>query len=457
MPVAICTNRNKSYEMWYGLKRSATHSLKMTAAHARYRRAVRPKDIKSVKSRSENDEHAAARTLPEEDPEMSASAPMKHVVGCTDIKLYFERVFEDLLVYYTPTMDDYYDHQQAALAIEHWNKKLSEVDAPFSEIGLTLPANRMDPRQVSTMKDVPGGGARTVFHANTSAEIEAVFTVVGALTVKDLPPVNRTRAREIGAKRLRQHATIVGYDSLQFQRAIDNIQIVAYEMSRVFGDDDLRIWRPDATEAQKTTFNLAIDPHKALDGMLSTTVHHCYDNSVSYLTLENGTYTSHPPNAFKIGDIVEMGFTINAWRLAADNNGPKYNTNLVLRTLTFLDGTFSRNAALHRLDSERRSAAAEPLQMVPVIRNQIAFRIAKRKDRQREPEADAGEPSLRHKMIQTLHERVGTNSSDQIGPYFELMRQSPDDYIIDSGLLDMVKQCLTFVVSIYSTQEKRRP
>ncbi|KAJ7210590.1 hypothetical protein B0H12DRAFT_1242731 [Mycena haematopus] len=248
-------------------------------------------------------------------------------------------------------MDDYYDHQQATLAIEHWNKKLSEVDAPFSEIGLTLPANRMDPRQVSTMKDVPGGGARTS------------FTRTQVLRSKPCSPSSELLlAREIGAKRLRQHATIVGYDSLQFQRAIDNIQIVAYEMSRVFGDDDLRIWRPDATEgakgpslsancryftlgtsvaaAQKTTFNLAIDPHKALDGMLSTTVHHCYDNSVSYLTLENGTYTSHPPNAFKIGDIVEMGFTINAWRLAADNNGPKYNTNLVLRTLTFWTAHF---------------------------------------------------------------------------------------------------------------------
>ncbi|KAJ7249157.1 hypothetical protein B0H12DRAFT_1234818 [Mycena haematopus] len=317
-------------------------------------------------------------------------------------------------------MDTHYDHKLAAIAIEHWNEKLSEVDAPFSAIGLTMPASRVDvqPTQINVVRDVPGGGARTVFHGNTGAEIEAVCTVVGALNVKDLPPVPRFQARTTGPKRLRQHATIVGYDSRQFQRALDNIQIVAFEMSRAFKDDELRIWRPandeaptgpalsancryftlgtDVATSQETAFDGMVDPHDALKDMLASTVHHCYDNEVSYLTMENGTYVSHPPNAFKVGDIVEMGFTISAWRFAANNNGPRFSTSLVLRTLTFLDGKYSMDAAFRRMDAQQRPTQHVP--SPPVIRNQIAFRIAKRKEQQREAEEENGEPGLRRKM-----------------------------------------------------------
>jgi hypothetical protein len=48
------------------------------------------------------------------------------------------------------------------------------------------------------------------------------------------------------------------------------------------------------------------------------------------------------PGTFEIGDIVEMGFALVAWKKQGKNTGLNWSCMLVLRTLTFLDGQFTK-------------------------------------------------------------------------------------------------------------------
>ncbi|KAJ6489131.1 hypothetical protein C8R45DRAFT_1097456 [Mycena sanguinolenta] len=224
---------------------------------------------------------------------------------------------------------------------------------------MSASATLFRPAKVTVIKDT--GGARTVLYAGTPTETEAVFTIVGILHIADVPPVSLSQIKSIGPKRLRQHVTIVGYDTKQFRRGVSVLETVAFEITRSFKTDEIKMWQPAESEgelgstlstncryftlganvpaSQKTPFHSLVDPRNDLQSMLSSTVHHMYDNDVSYLMVAKGEYNYYSPELLKAGDMVEMGFTITAWKMAADNHEPKFTTNLVLRTLTFLDGT----------------------------------------------------------------------------------------------------------------------
>jgi hypothetical protein len=53
-------------------------------------------------------------------------------------------------------------------------------------------------------------------------------------------------------------------------------------------------------------------------------------------------YIEKDPATFKSGDIVEMGFAFVAWRKGKHSIGPEYSCKLVLRTLTFIDGKYTK-------------------------------------------------------------------------------------------------------------------
>jgi hypothetical protein len=56
-------------------------------------------------------------------------------------------------------------------------------------------------------------------------------------------------------------------------------------------------------------------------------------------------YVEKDPSSFKTGHIVEMGFALVAWKKQGKVVGPEWTCMLVLRTLTFLDGRFTKVAA----------------------------------------------------------------------------------------------------------------
>jgi hypothetical protein len=56
-------------------------------------------------------------------------------------------------------------------------------------------------------------------------------------------------------------------------------------------------------------------------------------------------YVEKDPGTFKTGDIVEMGFALVVWKKQGKNVGPDWSCMLMLRTLTFLDGRFTKVTA----------------------------------------------------------------------------------------------------------------
>ncbi|KAJ7362851.1 hypothetical protein DFH08DRAFT_682668, partial [Mycena albidolilacea] len=103
-------------------------------------------------------------------------------------------------------------------------------------------------------------------------------------------------------------------------------------------------------EQSRTTFHHRTDPHGVLAKYVSDHVAHCVDNDVMYMAGQNacrllltpGRYTEKDPSTFKTGDLVEMGFAFVAWKKPGKMVGPEWCCMLVLRTLTFLDGRFTK-------------------------------------------------------------------------------------------------------------------
>ncbi|KAF8183530.1 hypothetical protein K438DRAFT_1975005 [Mycena galopus ATCC 62051] len=289
-------------------------------------------------------------------------------------------------------MDDFYPREQAAVAIEEWNARLGSSDAPFIKLGLTFPASYVNPANITISKLQGSLGAKAMFPNKT----EAVFTLVGVLTEKELPPVKRSEMSHSRVHYARQHATIAGLSSALFLQAVKNLEDISFEMYRVFAEGEMQSWHSDSDSEElgglissncryyttgkhvpassKTTFDDRTDPHGILSGYLSDKVSHCFDNDVAYLALANETYVDKDPATFRTGDIVEMGFAFTAWKLPKSDVGPKYTSRLVLRSLTYVDGTFTKEAHLSR--SKARPLVGPRID-APDVSNQIAKRRMK--------------------------------------------------------------------------------
>ncbi|KAJ7189869.1 hypothetical protein B0H12DRAFT_1246510 [Mycena haematopus] len=275
-------------------------------------------------------------------------------------------------------MDVFYPQEQAADSVEKWNIRLNRLDSPLRTFGLTVPAACIKSSNMSAMKTKDGRGAKAIFIKNRK---EAVLTMVGALYARSLPPVKKSDVYERRIPFANQHATIVGFNTPTFNEGVNNLRKVAYELHRVYEEGEMQHWSPgeqspdlgvllssncryftvghDIPKDERTTFNRLSDPEGFLSDCISPTVAHCFDNDVAYLALVNNEYVEHNPTGFRTGDIVEMGFAIVAWpfpsRMDGPRAGPQVSTRLILRTLTFLEGTFTKKRHLAHAMFEKRS------------------------------------------------------------------------------------------------------
>ncbi|KAJ7138322.1 hypothetical protein C8R44DRAFT_868628 [Mycena epipterygia] len=220
---------------------------------------------------------------------------------------------------------------------------MSSSDAPsipdttaITNVDLFTMTTKTDGNVVKIM--VPSTGPRTSRFPQFACLClrEGVFTLVEVLKESELPPV---KARSMSKNRVQyawQHATIVGYNDENFRHGISNIQDVAYTLATVFAVD-VTPWVPEDVSASygvslvgncryftvgrkipensKVPFNADVDPAGTLKSYLSNSVAHCLDKSVAYLKLKDNSPVSKNPSAFRTGNIVEMGFTVVAFKM----------------------------------------------------------------------------------------------------------------------------------------------
>ncbi|KAJ7836760.1 hypothetical protein B0H14DRAFT_2589501 [Mycena olivaceomarginata] len=230
-------------------------------------------------------------------------------------------------------MDSFYPAKAAAIAIGEWSDKMCKEDAPLIKMGMVWPATALN-NELVTSKELEGG---------------------------------RSAKAILKADRLmyaRQHATLARWDAPCFKKALENMQEVAYTMYTAFDEDTIEPWRPEYPDDHntqissncryftvgrnipseaRTKFHLKTDPHGVLARRLSENVAHCFDNDVMYMAFK-GEESRHFQNGGHIGD----GFALVAWKKQGKNVGPDWSCMLVLRTLTFLDGRFTKEAHFAR-------------------------------------------------------------------------------------------------------------
>ncbi|KAJ7603714.1 hypothetical protein B0H17DRAFT_1154649 [Mycena rosella] len=250
-----------------------------------------------------------------------------------------------------------------------------------------------------------------VLARSESSRPEAIVTVVGVLKSFDLPPVKKNSITSARVPYARAYPEIVGYDSKHFVAAMENIKDLAYSLASKFPSDTIEHWVlvPGTTEfgpaiggscryftlgadiAPETKIEKYVDPSGTLSDHLGNKVAHCIDNDVAYLCIKmiskwillsfvrmqltTFRYVKKDPAGFRVGDIVEMGFALVAFRQASRNKDDKQICMLVLRTLTFLHDSFAKAVfkARHTNEAKATSVASRPTQVRSLVKKCFDF------------------------------------------------------------------------------------
>ncbi|KAK6977313.1 hypothetical protein R3P38DRAFT_3237449 [Favolaschia claudopus] len=259
-------------------------------------------------------------------------------------------------------LDAHYPSEAAAASVEHWAGILRRDEAPLIAQGVALPACDFDLDKISVKIMDGGRHAKAMILKSDGGRQEAVGTMVGVIRRKDLPPISRTQMTASKVPFARQHVSVVGLNTLTFQRSLDTIYNVCYAMH--LGLPDAKVIQPTfelvdnlgiavdlncryftigRTTSSRVDINDNIDPDGVLHQFLSESVLHCSDNQVAYMSYTDDTSVEEKsPACFQVGDVVEVGYSFVAWRTGKRSEGLKYTCALVLRSLALLENKFTR-------------------------------------------------------------------------------------------------------------------
>ncbi|KAJ7659458.1 hypothetical protein B0H17DRAFT_1145332 [Mycena rosella] len=80
----------------------------------------------------------------------------------------------------------------------------------------------------------------------------------------------------------------------------------------------------DIPVESRINFQKHIDPAGTLSQHIRDCVVHCVENDVAYLCVKKARYMTKEPSGFRVGDIVEMGFELVAFRQAIRGEEDKH-------------------------------------------------------------------------------------------------------------------------------------
>ncbi|KAJ7699035.1 hypothetical protein B0H17DRAFT_1129569 [Mycena rosella] len=99
-----------------------------------------------------------------------------------------------------------------------------------------------------------------------------------------------------------------------------------------------------ALSESKILFEKYVNPLGTLACHLGEHISHCLDNDIAYLCFKKEKYAIKDPVGFRVGNIVEMGFSLVAFRQPIRGEEDKQVCKLVLRTLTLLDDSIAKTS-----------------------------------------------------------------------------------------------------------------
>ncbi|KAJ7026400.1 hypothetical protein C8F04DRAFT_1190598 [Mycena alexandri] len=199
---------------------------------------------------------------------------------------------------------------------------------------------------------------------------EAIFTMIGAIINKDLPPANSANISRHRLNMATQRVTLVGFGSAAFEQGIQKLFDVSDKVNRQFAEDSVALWAVNKgehglmvesgcryftmghsiPEDAKVAFSNKVDLENVLGKFLSNSISHCEDNDVEYLELKNSKVIRKAPVGFRVGDIVQVGVSICVFKCSKMGETPRFTCKLVLRSVTLLDISITKQAQMLRLE-----------------------------------------------------------------------------------------------------------
>ncbi|KAJ7280961.1 hypothetical protein C8J57DRAFT_1464295 [Mycena rebaudengoi] len=249
-------------------------------------------------------------------------------------------------------MDTFYDKSAAKKSIEHLAEYMAQHQLTLKEDYCVGPAHLIETDNVCVKETGFPSSDKAVMKEDVMDQREITLTVVGVLQEMNLPAMKKAN----NVAYARQQATIVGLGAESFDKAVEQIAKIAYEVELAFEDSDATCryftTGKEPPMNQVVDFTKHVDPAGVLSRMLSKGVYHCIDNEVLYLDLEGDKLINKNPSGFRVGDIVELGLSVIAFKGPRDG---KAVIKLVMRSLVFLDGTHTQDAKIAQRIAEAKA------------------------------------------------------------------------------------------------------
>ncbi|TFK62338.1 hypothetical protein BDN72DRAFT_777190 [Pluteus cervinus] len=198
---------------------------------------------------------------------------------------------------------------------------------------------------------------RLVNQTREDAE-EVVFTLQGVIEAKNLPPImDKSTIPRNKAQFLNQSLTLNGLGTPTFDLTMAALREMYPVICRQFpegrvtgtfmSESNLTLsnrfftQRSEAGQMQSVPFERNVDPKNILMHVLSPSLIHTAENEVQYFARQSDLgkifkYLNADPQIFRIGDIVEVQFSLVVYRMRGDN----YVCKPMLYSIALLEGKY---------------------------------------------------------------------------------------------------------------------
>ncbi|TFK60034.1 hypothetical protein BDN72DRAFT_905317 [Pluteus cervinus] len=233
---------------------------------------------------------------------------------------------------------------------------------------------------------------------------EVIFTLQGVVDGKNLPPIlEDPKVPRNKAHFLQQSITLSGLKTTTFEETLTALQEMYTVISRQFPEGRLLPWQPGPTvlgeggsitlsnryftkrsegqQMQSTPFSTNIDPKKILTRMLTSSLIHTEENEVQYFMRQadlarNFKYSTGNPQNFRIGDIVEVQFSLVVYHMRTEH----YILKPMLYSIALLEGKFGNELAKQQLSTTPLAAPTRTL------KRKIGYMVTEDENRMRQGE-----------------------------------------------------------------------
>ncbi|KAJ7035114.1 hypothetical protein C8F04DRAFT_1259181 [Mycena alexandri] len=244
-----------------------------------------------------------------------------------------------------------YDTKEAGICIAKWVEAMKTEGKSGDEY--TIAAVDVDLDKISVSHTGVPPAWKAVLKGSQGRQ-EAIFTMIGAIINKDLPPANSANISRHRLNMATQRKLFDVSDKVNRQFAEDSVALWAVNKGEhgLMVESGCRYFTMGHSipEDAKVAFSDKVDPENVLGKFLSNSISHCEDNDVEYLELKNSKVIRKAPVGFRVGDIVQVGVSICVFKCSKMGETPRFTCKLVLRSVTLLDISITKQAQILRLE-----------------------------------------------------------------------------------------------------------